>query len=161
MISFKRKTAPPPAPAGPETTLLSSARTCLQVINEACTRGRRYTLTAGNGTDTFTILVDGGGPCNASGGGLTGSAALAAAARLSSGTCVMEEGWSVAQPLYQIGLDMTLRDLLTGTQQPERGLPTPRGVEGLRPAAPIPPAAAPLTPTSPPEQASAPPPIAP
>ena len=112
--------------------VLRPGHTFLDVVDQACRTGRRYTLTAESGVERFTVLIDRGGPFNASGAGRVGSPALKAAAPLSSGTYLLREGWPVDQPLYQIGLDVTLRELLTGTLRPELEFPAPRGVDALR-----------------------------
>ena len=116
----------------PETRLLSPDLTFLDVVRDACTRGGRFTLTADSDGATFVVLVDSGGPFNASGSGVTGSEALVAASRLTSGTYSVVDGWPVAQPLYQIGLDATLKILSQDIPETVGDLPAHRGVDALR-----------------------------
>ena len=118
----------------PQARQLSQHLTFLDVIRDCCARGGRFTLTADSGDGrAYTVLVDRGGPFNVSGDGIAGSEALVAASRLNSGTYVIAEGWPVAQPLYQIGLDATLQMLARETMPTVVGtLPAPRGVDTLR-----------------------------
>ena len=104
----------------------------LDVVRDACARGGRFTCVADADETRYSVLVDSGGPFNVSGGGLVGSDALVAAARLTSGTYLITEGWPVAQPLYQIGLDTTLRNLIEGRVAGAAELPRARGVDALR-----------------------------
>jgi hypothetical protein len=79
----------------------------------------------------YTVLVDRGGPFNAIGGGSAGSRALVSAAQVRSGRCTVVTGWPVDQPLYQPGLDLTLKALVDGVVEP-KFLPRHRGVDSLR-----------------------------
>jgi hypothetical protein len=103
----------------------------LDILQDACAHNGRYTLTAESDGQMFTVLVDRGGPFNAIGGGTSGSSALVAAAQLRSGRCTVSMGWPVDQPLYQPGLDLTLRGLVEGVVEPST-LPRHRGVDSLR-----------------------------
>jgi hypothetical protein len=148
---LRRKSTADAGPT-PQVRHLSSHLTSLDVIRDCCARGGRFTLLAEAPEGTsYTVLIDRGGPFNVSGAGLSGSEALVAAARLTSGTCSITEGWPVAQPLYQIGLDATLRMLSGDTMPTTVGeLPAPRGVDTLRNASPAPPASIPqLEPATP------------
>lgn len=121
---------------GSRSSSLGPNLSFLDVVDEACRRGGRYTLTVESQGLSYTVLVDRGGPFNISGGDVTGSTALAMAAALRSGTYEVVEGWPVDQPLYQLGLDSTLKNLLLGktrTEPPE--LPPTRGVDSIRNAA--------------------------
>jgi hypothetical protein len=105
----------------------------LFVIQDACRRGGRYTLTAESKGLKYAVMVDRNGPFNVTGGGYTGSAALAMAAALRSGSYTMTEGWPELQPYYQLGLDTTLKTLLDGRARTEvEELPLPRGVDWIR-----------------------------
>ncbi|MDQ6748656.1 MAG: hypothetical protein M3010_11210 [Candidatus Dormibacteraeota bacterium] len=110
---------------------LGAQATFLDVLREACADSGRYTMTAESEGRVFTILVDRGGPFNATGGGTAGSPALVAVAQLRSGHCTVSVGWPVDQPLYQPGLDLTMRALVEGTVEPSQ-LPRHRGVESRR-----------------------------
>ena len=110
---------------------LGASQPFLLAIRDACLKGERYTLTAESGSDRWVVLVDRGGPANVTGGGTTGSPALRTAAALTEGTYRVATGWPVAQPLYQIGLEDTLVELLGG-QSAARQLPRPRGVDTMR-----------------------------
>jgi hypothetical protein len=130
MLGKKKKDSPN------RTSSLGPNLSFLDIVQDACRKGGRFTLTAESRGHTYTVLVDRGGPFNVSGGGLTGSAALATAAGLRDGTYEVVEGWPVDQPLYQLGLDATLKGLLLGgarTEVPD--LPPARGVDMLRNAA--------------------------
>src|ERR1700737_3271470 len=83
-------------------------------IQDACRHGERYTLTAESKGLKYAVMVDRNGPFNVTGGGYTGSAALAMAAALRTGTYSMSEGWPELQPYYQLGLATTLKTLLDG-----------------------------------------------
>jgi hypothetical protein len=130
---LRRKSTSDAAPKA-QVRPLSAHLTSLDVIRDCCARGGRFTLFAESPDgSTYTVLIDRGGPFNVSGGGLSGSEALVAAARLTSGTYTITEGWPVEQPLYQIGLDATLRMLSRDTMPAVVGdLPAPRGVDTLR-----------------------------
>jgi hypothetical protein len=130
MLGKKKKvTANPISSLGPNLSFLD-------VVQDACNKGGRYTLTAEADGLTYVVMVDRGGPFNVSGAGLTGSAALAMAATLRNGTYVVDEGWPVDQPLYQLGLDSTLKNLLLGSARTEvPDLPPARGVDAIRNAA--------------------------
>src|ERR1700694_2506406 len=105
----------------------------LFVIQDACSRGGRYTLSAESKGLKYAVMVDRNGPFNATGGGYTGSAALAMAADLRTGTYSMSEGWPELQPYYQLGLDTTLKSLLDGrSRSATEELPLPRGVDWIR-----------------------------
>jgi hypothetical protein len=111
---------------GPQTPFLD-------VIQDACSRGGRYTLRAESTGLTYWVMVDRNGPFNVSGGGYTGSAALAMAAALRTGTYTLTEGWPEFQPYYQLGLDTTLKSLLEGRDRSDvEDLPIPRGVDWIR-----------------------------
>jgi hypothetical protein len=110
---------------------LGPSASFLDILRDACAHNGRYTLTAESGGQMFTVLVDRGGPFNAIGGGTSGSPALVAAAQLRSGRCTVSLGWPVDQPLYQPGLDLTLRALVEGVVEPNT-LPRHRGVDSLR-----------------------------
>jgi hypothetical protein len=127
--TLKKKSVAHPSP---RPHPLTTEHTFLRVLSDACEQGGRYTLIAESSGNSFTVLVDRGGPFNASGAGRVGSDALMAAAGLSRGTYVMDDGWPVDQPHYQVGLDRTLRELLTGTRRVAEELPPPRGVDTLR-----------------------------
>jgi hypothetical protein len=144
------------AGAPPQPLALTENLTFLDVIRDSCARGGRFTATAQSPDGSaYTVLVDRGGPFNVSGGGLSGTDALIAASRLRAGTYTLAEGWPVAQPLYQIGLDATLRMLSSGTMPAVVGeLPAARGIDALRNAdaavaPPRQPAAAPAPPADP------------
>jgi hypothetical protein len=125
----KKETADLASSLGPNLSFLD-------VVQDACRKGGRYTLTADSNGLSYVVLVDRGGPFNVSGGGATGSAALAMAAAVRSGSYTVVEGWPVDQPLYQLGLDATLQNLLLGSPRPEApDLPPARGVDSLRNAA--------------------------
>jgi hypothetical protein len=105
----------------------------LFVIQDACRRGGRYTLTAESNGLKYAVMVDRNGPFNVTGGGYTGSAALAMAAALRTGTYSMSEGWPELQPYYQLGLDTTLKTLLDGRARLDvEELPVARGVDWIR-----------------------------
>jgi hypothetical protein len=105
----------------------------LFVIQDACRRGGRYTLTAESKGLKYAVMVDRNGPFNVTGGGYTGSAALAMAAALRTGTYSMSEGWPELQPYYQLGLDTTLKTLLDGRARLDvEELPVARGVDWIR-----------------------------
>lgn len=110
---------------------LGSTLSFLDVLRDACAHNGRYTLTAESNGQVYTVLVDRGGPFNAIGGGTAGPPALVAAAQVRSGRCSVTIGWPVDQPLYQPGLDMTLRALVEGAVAPS-SLPRHRGVDTLR-----------------------------
>ncbi|MEA2684184.1 MAG: hypothetical protein QOK05_2512 [Chloroflexota bacterium] len=110
---------------------LGSRLSFLDVLRDACDHNGRYTLNAESNGQVFTVLVDRGGPFNAIGGGSAGSPALVAAAQLRSGRCTITIGWPVDQPLYQPGLDLTLKALVDGAVAPA-SLPRHRGVDSLR-----------------------------
>ncbi|MFY9613936.1 MAG: hypothetical protein WAT58_00930, partial [Candidatus Dormiibacterota bacterium] len=131
---LRHKSGKPDTTDRPQTGDLSAHLTFLDVIRDCCDRGGRFTLTAESPTAVaYTVLVDRGGPFNVSGEGQTGTDALVAAAQLSSGTYAIAEGWPVAQPLYQIGLDATLKMLSNGTMPAVVGeLPAARGVDSQR-----------------------------
>ena len=130
MLGKKKKvTASPTTSLGPNLSFLD-------VVEDACHRGGRYTLTAESNGLTYVVMVDRGGPFNVSGAGLTGSPALAMAAALRQGTYVVDEGWPVDQPVYQLGLDATLKNLLLGSARTEvPDLPPARGADAIRNAA--------------------------
>jgi hypothetical protein len=110
---------------------LTNQLSFLDVLRDACAHNGRYTLTAEANELLYTVLVDRGGPFNAIGGGTAGSPALVSAAQLRSGRCTITMGWPVDQPLYQPGLDLTLRALVEGAVAPS-SLPRHRGVDSLR-----------------------------
>ena len=111
---------------GPDMSFLS-------VIQDACRRGGRYTLTAESKGLRYTVIVDRNGPFNVTGGGYTGSAALAMAAALRTGAYSMSEGWPELQPYYQLGLDSTLKTLVDGRIRSDvEELPLARGVDWIR-----------------------------
>ena len=111
---------------------LSNQLSFLDVLRQTCARdGGRYTLTVEAEGAAYTVLVDRGGPFNAIGGGSAGSRALVSASQLRSGRCTITSGWPVDQPLYQPGLDITLKALVDGAVEP-RNLPRHRGVDSLR-----------------------------
>lgn len=110
---------------------LSNQLSFLDVLRDACGHNGRYTLNVEANGQVYTVLVDRGGPFNAIGGGTAGSPALVAAAQLRSGRCTITIGWPVDQPLYQPGLDLTLRTLVEGAFAPS-ALPRHRGVDSLR-----------------------------
>jgi hypothetical protein len=110
---------------------LTNKLSFLDVLQDACAHNGRYTLTVEATGQVYTVLVDRGGPFNAIGGGTAGSPALVAAAQLRSGRCTITIGWPVDQPLYQPGLDLTMRALMEGAVAPS-SLPRARGVDSLR-----------------------------
>jgi hypothetical protein len=130
MLGKKKKvTANPTSSLGPNLSFLD-------VVEDACHKGGRCTLTAESNGVSYVVMVDRGGPFHVSGAGLTGSAALAMAATLRDGTYVVDEGWPVDQPVYQLGLDATLKNLLLGSARTEvPDLPPARGVDAIRNAA--------------------------
>ena len=131
MIMMKPR-KPAKATIAPQLRELGNDRSFLDVLRETCARdGGRYTLRVESGGVDYTVLVDRGGPFNAIGGGSVGSRALVNASQLRSGRCVTTIGWPVDQPLYQPGLDVTMRALVEGVVEP-RNLPRHRGVESLR-----------------------------
>ena len=125
------------AKAGPagQGSNLSAKLSFLDVIVDACQHSMRYTLIAESEGVTYTVMIDRGGPFNATGGGLTGSAALAMAASLRKGSYTVTEGWPVEQPLYQLGLDAALQNPSPGTRTETHKLPPARGVDAIRNAA--------------------------
>ena len=126
-----RKNRPASVTIRSEVCELGDRLSFLDVLAQACARNARYTLTVESGGASYTILVDRGGPFNASGGGTTGSPSLVHAAQLRSGRCSLTQGWPIDQPMYQPGLDMTLKALLNGAVEPA-SLPRHRGVDSLR-----------------------------
>ncbi|MGI8610112.1 MAG: hypothetical protein ACR2MY_12980 [Candidatus Dormibacteria bacterium] len=111
---------------------LSNSCSFLDVLRDTCNLdGGRYTLSAESGGVAYTVLVDRGGPFNAIGGGAAGSRALISASQLRSGRCTITRGWPVEQPLYQPGLDLTLKGLVDGVVDTPH-LPPHRGVDSLR-----------------------------
>ncbi|HEV3235006.1 MAG TPA: hypothetical protein VG329_10710 [Candidatus Dormibacteraeota bacterium] len=164
---LRHKSGKPDTTAKPQSGDLSAHLTFLDVIRDCCDRGGRFTLTAESPTAVaYTVLVDRGGPFNVSGEGQTGTDALVAAAQLSSGTYAIAEGWPVAQPLYQIGLDATLKMLSSGAMPAVVGdLPAARGVDSQRNAqpaatpAPVQPAATPVATPAPVQSAASPAPV--
>ena len=133
MLRHKNGSAEKAMPT-PQPRNLSPHLTFLDVIRDCCARGGRLTLAAESSDgNAFTVLVDRGGPFNVSGNGLSGSDALVAAARLDSGSYTIADGWPVSQPLYQIGLDATLKMLSQENMPTVVGdLPSPRGVDTFR-----------------------------
>jgi hypothetical protein len=124
----KKKKAPEAVPE----TILSDRLSFLDVIVEACQRTGRYTLIAESGDETYTVMIDRGGPFNVDGGGSSGGPALIKAASLRRGTYSVIEGWPVDRPVYQLGLDTALQGLMLGTKPQERELPPARGVDAIR-----------------------------
>ena len=124
----KKKKAPEAVPE----TILSDRLSFLDVIVEACQRTGRYTLIAESGDETYTVMIDRGGPFNVDGGGSVGGPALIKAASLRRGTYSVIEGWPVDRPVYQLGLDTALQGLMLGTKPQERELPPARGVDAIR-----------------------------
>ncbi|HEV3231647.1 MAG TPA: hypothetical protein VG245_05275 [Candidatus Dormibacteraeota bacterium] len=129
MIKSKRRKAAPKLVR--QTGHLASNRTGLDVVILACEPGERQTVIAEEGSRRFTVLIDRNGPCNATGAGLTASAALEAVAAMAAGSFVIEPGWPVAQPFFQLGLDLTMKRL-RGLASEAAPLPVPRGVDRLR-----------------------------
>ena len=129
---LRRKAKARPAGQGSN---LSAKLSFLDVIVDACQHSMRYTLIAESEGVTYTVMIDRGGPFNATGGGLTGSAALAMAASLRKGSYTVTEGWPVEQPLYQLGLDAALQNPSPGTRTETHKLPPARGVDAIRNAA--------------------------
>ncbi|MFN2462692.1 MAG: hypothetical protein ABR573_02170 [Candidatus Dormibacteria bacterium] len=127
----KRRNHETPVTISTEVLELSDGLSFLDVLSTACARNARYTLSLESAGTSYTVLVDRGGPFNATGGGATGGTALVRAAQLRSGRCTVLEGWPVDQPQYQPGLDNALSALLNGVVEPA-SLPRPRGVESLR-----------------------------
>ena len=129
MMKPRKKTSATPAS---QLVELGNSRSFLDVLRETCARdGGRYTLSVESGGVAFTILVDRGGPFNAIGGGSAGAPALVSASQLRSGRCTITAGWPVDQPLYQPGLDLTMKGLVEGVVEP-KFLPRHRGVDSLR-----------------------------
>jgi hypothetical protein len=129
MLNKKKKKESPTNRSG----TLGPDMSFLFVIQDACRRGERYTLTAESKGLKYAVMVDRNGPFNVTGGGYTGSAALAMAAALRTGTYSMSEGWPELQPYYQLGLDTTLKTLLDGHARSDvEELPPPRGVDWIR-----------------------------
>jgi len=138
MLKLGKKRKGQSKAVAPETDegRISAQRGIAQVIRETCARGARFTITAETAGVQYVILVDRAGPFNANGPGVTGAAALAAAVRLRDGTYSVKHGWPVDQPLFQLGLDTTLREL-------EMAGPDARGPVPEAPAAASPPVKAP------------------
>src|ERR1700682_2841101 len=129
MLNKKKKKESPTNRSG----TLGPDMSFLFVIQDACRRGERYTLTAESKGLKYAVRVARNGPFNVTGGGYTGSAALAMAAALRTGTYSMSEGWPELQPYYQLGLDTTLKTLLDGHARSDvEELPPPRGVDWIR-----------------------------
>lgn len=126
-----RKSRPASLTVRSEVCDLGAHLSFLDVLSQACARNSRYTLTVDSPEASYTVLVDRGGPFNATGGGMTGSPALVHAAQLRTGRCALTQGWPVDQPMYQPGLDMTLKALMNGAVEPA-ALPRHRGVDSLR-----------------------------
>ena len=132
MMTMKsRKNRPTNLTVRSEVCELGNRLSFLDVLSQACGRNARYTLTVDGPGVSYTVLVDRGGPFNATGGGTTGSPALVHAAQLRSGRCSLTPGWPMEQPMYQPGLDMTLKALVNGAVEPTV-LPPHRGVDSLR-----------------------------
>jgi hypothetical protein len=111
---------------------LGSSHSFLDILRETCARdGGRYTLSVESDGAAYTVLVDLGGPFNAIGGGSAGAQALVSASQLRSGRCTISVGWPVDQPLYQPGLDLTMKALVDGVVEAKH-LPRHRGVDSLR-----------------------------
>ncbi|GAC1581506.1 MAG: hypothetical protein NVS3B24_18160 [Candidatus Dormibacteria bacterium] len=132
MMTMKRHpTRPTGVAVRSEVFELDDRASFLDLLARACARNGRYTLTVEANEVVYTVLVDRGGPFNATGGGATGSPALVRAGQLRRGRCSLTEGWPVDQPMYQPGLDLTLQALLNGVVEPV-ALPRPRGVDSMR-----------------------------
>ena len=132
MMTMKsRKNRPANVTIRAEVCELGNRLSFLDVLSQACGRNARYTLTVDGPGVSYTVLVDRGGPFNATGGGTTGSPALVHAAQLRTGRCSLTPGWPMEQPMYQPGLDMTLKALVNGAVEPTV-LPPHRGVDSLR-----------------------------
>jgi hypothetical protein len=129
MIMMKSRKAP--VTLGAEVLELGDRLSFLDVLARSCARNERWTLTVESQGISFTVLVDRNGPFNASGNGAIGAQALVNAAQLRSGRCTLVQGWPVAQPMYQPGLDLALKALLNGAVEPAP-LPPHRGVDSLR-----------------------------
>jgi len=153
MFNSRRKTNAPTLEPHPEPL---GGRSFLQVVADAKGQAERLTLSANGNGGSFVVLTDHGSVFNATGSGLSGRDALRAATALTQGSYLVQHGWPTDQPVYQVGLDQALAELLNGTLQAPAELPTPRGVEVLRgpeQAAPPPAAAVPAPqpmPASPP-----------
>lgn len=115
-----------------QDTILSDRLSFLDVIVDTCRNSGRYTVVAESGDQTYTVLIDRGGPFNVDGSDSTGSAALVKAASLRHGTYNVIQGWPVDQPVYQLGLATVLQGLLLGTRPEEAQLPPARGVDAMR-----------------------------
>ena len=118
-----------------QDTILSDRLSFLDVIVDTCQHSGRYTLIAESGDQTYTVMIDRGGPFNVDGAGLAGSAALVEAAALHHGRYSVIEGWPVDQPVYQLGLAAVLQGLKLGTRPEAVQLPPARGVDAIRDAA--------------------------
>lgn len=129
---LRKKNKPPPAV---QDTILSDQLSFLDVIVETCQHSGRYTLIAESGDQTYTVMIDRGGPFNVDGGDSTGSAALVKAASLRHGTYSVIQGWPVDQPVYQLGLAAVLQGLVLGTTPEAVQLPPARGADAIRNAA--------------------------
>jgi hypothetical protein len=127
MLRRKKK-----APEVVQDTVLSDRLSFLDVVLETCQRTGRYTVIADSGDETYTVMIDRGGPFNVEGGGATGRPALVKASTLRRGTYSVIEGWPVDQPKYQLGLDDALQGLKLGTKPEAKELPPARGVDAMR-----------------------------
>jgi hypothetical protein len=118
-----------------QDSILSDRLSFLDAIVDTCQHSGRYTLIAESGDQTYTVMIDRGGPFNVDGAGLAGSAALVEAAALHHGRYSVIEGWPVDQPVYQLGLAAVLQGLKLGTRPEAVKLPPARGVDAIRNAA--------------------------
>jgi hypothetical protein len=129
MLRKKNKT-----PVAVQQTILSDQLSLLDVIVETCQDRGCHTVIA-ESDQTFTVMIDRGGPFSVDGGGLTGSEALVKAASLRHGTYTVIDGWPVDQPVYHLGLAEVLQGLILETRPEAVQLPPARGVDAIHKAA--------------------------
>src|SRR5512142_2349140 len=101
MFNSRRKSPTLPSPSPRPQPL--HGRSFLDVVADARQQPGRLTLTANGNGGSFVVLTDSGGVFNASGSGLTGRDALRATAILTEGSFLVESGWPIEQPVYQVG----------------------------------------------------------
>jgi hypothetical protein len=125
---LRKKNKPPVAV---QRTILSDQLSLLDVIVETCQDEGFHTVVAKSAEQTFTVMIDRGGPVNVGGGGLTGGEALVKAASLREGTYSVVAGWPVDQPVYQLGLAATFQDLVLGRSPQAVQLPPAKDVPAI------------------------------
>ena len=157
---FKRKTTS--SSSGPEIARIDfgPARRPAEVIREIASRRQPQTMVLDADGQQYTLLFDAEGLIAASGGGLFGPQALIAAVLGAGGSCTVKEGWPVARPAYQVGLNAILQQFVEGVvpQLPAAAedpfarrvqAPVPTPIPRPTPLTPplLPPATPPTTPT--------------